>query len=101
MGRATRRFTYFFRHRALGSTFLTTIGHQVSKEIRMSKHPVACMVSRYTSLPLLGEVVEEFVQWLLDTGYQRFLINQFRRCLPFAEVPIRLIIRQRRSSRKR
>ena len=35
-----------------------------------------------------------------DTGYQRFLVNQFRQRLPFAEVPIRLIIRQRRASKK-
>lgn len=31
-----------------------------------------------------------------DTGYRRFLLNQFRGYLPFAEVPIRLIIRSRR-----
>ncbi|MFP4355138.1 MAG: ribosome biogenesis GTPase Der [Phycisphaerae bacterium] len=30
-----------------------------------------------------------------DQTYQRFLINQFRQRTPFAEVPIRLIIRQR------
>jgi len=33
-----------------------------------------------------------------DAGYQRFLLNRFREHLPFAEVPIRLILRQRRSS---
>jgi len=31
--------------------------------------------------------------------YQRFLINQFHQRLPFSEVPIRLIIRQRRSGK--
>jgi GTP-binding protein len=36
-----------------------------------------------------------------DTSYQRFLLNQLRGRLPFAEVPIRLIFRKRRSrSRK-
>ncbi|MDY6913055.1 MAG: ribosome biogenesis GTPase Der [Planctomycetota bacterium] len=31
-----------------------------------------------------------------DTGYQRFLLNQMRERLDFAEVPVRLIFRQRR-----
>jgi GTP-binding protein len=31
-----------------------------------------------------------------DAGYQRFLLNQLRERLPFAEVPIRLIFRNRR-----
>ncbi len=35
-----------------------------------------------------------------DMGYQRFLINRFRERLPFAEVPMRLIIRQRRRDEK-
>ena len=30
-----------------------------------------------------------------DRGYQRFLINQFRQRLPFAEIPIRLLLRPR------
>ena len=32
-----------------------------------------------------------------DAGYQRFLLNRFRLCLPFAEVPIRLVFRPRRT----
>jgi len=32
-----------------------------------------------------------------DAGYQRFLLNRLRERLPFAEVPIRLLLRQRRS----
>jgi len=32
-----------------------------------------------------------------DNAYRRFLLNQFRRRLPFAEVPIRLIFRPRRA----
>jgi GTP-binding protein len=32
---------------------------------------------------------------LVDENYQRFLINRFRQVLPFGEVPIRLIVRQR------
>ena len=32
-----------------------------------------------------------------DTSYQRFLLNQLRERTPFAEVPINLILRQRRS----
>jgi len=35
-----------------------------------------------------------------DAGYRRFLVNQFRLRLPFAEVPIRLMIRQRRSAER-
>ena len=31
-----------------------------------------------------------------DRGYQRFLVNQLRRHLPYAEVPIRLLFRSRR-----
>ncbi|MCX5662105.1 MAG: ribosome biogenesis GTPase Der [Planctomycetota bacterium] len=34
---------------------------------------------------------------MFDASYQRFLINRFRDTLPFAEVPIRLIIRGRQS----
>ena len=34
-----------------------------------------------------------------DEGYRRFLVNQLRERVPFAEVPIRLFIRQRRSGR--
>jgi GTPase len=33
-----------------------------------------------------------------DGGYQRFLLNQLRQRLPFAEVPIRLLLRQRRGA---
>jgi len=33
-----------------------------------------------------------------DGGYQRFLLNQLRERLPFAEVPIRLLLRQRRGA---
>ena len=36
-----------------------------------------------------------------DTGYQRFLLNQFRQRLPMAEVPIRLLFRQRRGTKRR
>ena len=32
-----------------------------------------------------------------DAGYQRFLLNRFRLCLPFPEVPIRLVFRPRRT----
>ena len=34
-----------------------------------------------------------------DAGYQRFLVNQFRDRLPFSEIPIRLVIRQRRGGK--
>lgn len=34
---------------------------------------------------------------MFDAAYQRYLINRFRDTLPFAEVPIRLIIRGRQS----
>ncbi|MHC4982659.1 MAG: ribosome biogenesis GTPase Der [Planctomycetota bacterium] len=34
-----------------------------------------------------------------DAGYQRFLLNRLRERLPFAEVPIRLLLRQRRSKK--
>ena len=34
-----------------------------------------------------------------DTSYRRFLINQFRKHLPFPEVPIRLLFRPRRKDR--
>ena len=34
-----------------------------------------------------------------DQAYQRYLLNQFRRRLPFAGVPIRLLFRQRKSQR--
>jgi len=33
-----------------------------------------------------------------DGGYQRFLLNQLRERLPFSEVPIRLLLRQRRGA---
>ena len=36
---------------------------------------------------------------LFDEGYQRYVINSFRERLPFAEVPIRLVIRPRRRDR--
>jgi len=36
-----------------------------------------------------------------STGYQRFLLNRLRERLPFAEVPIRLILRQRREKDRR
>jgi GTP-binding protein len=36
---------------------------------------------------------------LIDEQYQRFLINRFRERLPFAEIPIRLLIRARRPNR--
>jgi GTPase len=35
-----------------------------------------------------------------DTSYQRFLVNQLRTRLPFPEVPIRLIFRRRRSTKR-
>ena len=35
-----------------------------------------------------------------DAGYQRFLVNQLRQHLPLAEVPIRLLLRQRRSEKR-
>ncbi len=34
-----------------------------------------------------------------DTGYQRFLLNQLRERLPFSQVPIRLLFRQRRGGK--
>lgn len=34
---------------------------------------------------------------ILDATYQRYLINRFRELLPFAEVPIRLLLRGKRS----
>jgi GTP-binding protein len=34
-----------------------------------------------------------------DAGYQRFLLNHLRRHLPFPEVPIRLLLRQRRTKK--
>ena len=36
-----------------------------------------------------------------DTGYQRFLVNRLRERTPFAEVPMRLVFRQRRRSKDR
>jgi len=36
-----------------------------------------------------------------DTSYRRFLLNQLRDRLPFAEVPIRLLIRSRRRTQQR
>ena len=36
-----------------------------------------------------------------SAGYQRFLLNRLRERLPFVEVPIRLIFRQRRETRRR
>ncbi len=36
-----------------------------------------------------------------EATYQRYLLNHFRRLLPFAEVPIRLILRQRKARRPR
>ena len=36
-----------------------------------------------------------------ERNYERFLVNRFRERLPFAEVPIRVLFRQRRPSRKR
>ena len=38
---------------------------------------------------------------LVTQGYQRYLLNRFRGCLPFEEVPIRLIFRARRARDKR
>jgi len=35
-----------------------------------------------------------------DNSYQRFLLNQFRIHLPFADVPIRLLFRQRRGGKR-
>ncbi len=35
-----------------------------------------------------------------DTGYQRFLVNQFRERLPFTEVPIRVMFRSRHENAK-
>ena len=32
---------------------------------------------------------------LVDGNYQRFMINRFRELLPYAEVPIKLLIRER------
>lgn len=36
---------------------------------------------------------------LFDSNFQRFLLNRFRDVLPFSEVPIRLLIRQRQKIR--
>jgi GTPase len=33
---------------------------------------------------------------LVDANYQRFMINRFRELLPYAEVPIKLLIRARK-----
>jgi hypothetical protein len=36
----------------------------------------------------------------LDAGYQRFMINRFRELLPYAEVPIKLILRGREGGKR-
>ena len=55
-----------------------------ASQIAVSPPTIVCFVSDVRSF---------------DTTYQRFLINQFRLRLPFAEVPIRLLFRSRHRSR--
>jgi GTP-binding protein len=51
-----------------------------------------------TNPPTIGLFVND--PSMFDHGYQRFLINRFRELLPFAEVPIKLIIRGREKKPK-
>jgi len=53
-----------------------------------------------TQLDILPPTIGLFVNnpSMFDNAYQRFLINRFRDLLPFAEVPIKLLIRGKKSA---
>ena len=55
-----------------------------------------------TQLSTLPPTIGLFVNdpTMFDPSYQRFLINRFREMLPFAEVPIKLLIRGRQKAEK-
>jgi len=49
-----------------------------------------------TNPPTIGLFVND--PTMFDTTYQRFLMNRFRETLPFSEVPIKLLIRGRKTA---
>ena len=65
-----------------------------------SKPPKILYVAQITTAP---PTIVCFVNDVrsFDDSYQRFLLNRLRERLPFAEVPIRLLLRQRRQTKKR
>lgn len=88
---AGRRVTTGQLNRAMEQVFAERLPHsgtgrrpKVYYATQLAVHP-----------PTIGLFVNDPA--LFDAAYQRFLINRFRTLLPFAEVPIKLIIRGRRS----
>ena len=93
---------------AVAQNLFDQAGHRVStsqlnavmEELLKAKTPVSGIGRRpkiyYTTQlavhpPTIGLFVND--PSMFDINYQRFLINRFRETLPFAEVPIKLIIR--------
>ena len=80
---------------------LNRVMHQILAQktptSKIGRHPKIYYVTQLdTHPPTIGLFVNDPAQF--DPGYERFLINRFRDYLPFAEVPIKLIIRGKRSA---
>jgi GTPase len=78
--------------------------NRVVKQILQEKHPSTpsgrkARIYYATQTDVAPPTIVLFVNnpQYLDEAYQRFMINRFRELLPYAEVPIHLVIRARQS----
>jgi GTP-binding protein len=75
-------------------------------EMRVPSHKVGTKAPKILYASQIGTCPPTIVCFVNDVGsfggeYQRFLLNQFRDRLPFTEVPINLILRQRRGESRK
>jgi GTP-binding protein len=80
--------------------------NRVIRQILQEKHPSTptgrkARIYYATQAAVAPPTIVLFVNnpKFLDAAYQRFMINRFRRLLPYPQVPIRLVIRGRQSQR--
>lgn len=92
-------------HQQAGHRVSTSELNEVMEQLLAQKTPVSGIGRRpkiyyATQLSIYPPTVGLFVNdpSMFDNSYQRFLINRFRELLPFAEVPIKLIIRGRQKT---
>jgi GTP-binding protein len=75
-------------------------------ELRVPSHKIGSKAPKILYASQIGTLPPTIVLFVNDVksfggDYQRFLLNQFRDRLPFTEVPINLLIRQRRGEARK
>jgi GTP-binding protein len=87
----------------VGTAELNRVVHEIlDKHSPSSPHGHSPKVYYVTQLATYPPTIGLFVNdpTMFDPTYQRFLINRFRETLPFAEVPIKLLIRGKKTDQE-